>query len=111
MAKIKRTLVLTVDLTGGPDWQITAHQKQLGAWFDKNRAVLPFEGLVILPVPGETKLYWLEGDPESAEDVKTLEEIKDRIKPVMEVALDIKIDKKGLFTDPFKKKKVLPFKR
>jgi hypothetical protein len=111
MAKIKRTLVLTVDLTGGPDWQITAHQNQLAAWLEKNRAILPFEGLIILPVSGETKLYWLEGNPEDVGDVKTLDEIKNRIKPVMEVALDIKIDKKGLFKDPFKKSKVLPFKR
>lgn len=100
MDKTNKTLILTVDLSGAPEWQVIAMQKQMSAWLMKNKTLLPFENLIIFPVVGETKLYWLEG---TIEKIGTLEEIKDRIKPILEIALGLKIDRKKLFADPGKK--------
>lgn len=96
---MKKTLVLTIDLIGAQDWQIKALQLQMSDWLEINRAILPIENLIILPTKGDTRLFWLEGE-HVHKDIKILEEVKDRIKPVLEVALDIKIDKKGLFKVP-----------
>lgn len=95
----KKTLILTIDMQGAPDWQIRALNKQMADWLDANKAVLPAEDLIIFPTTGETRLYWLQGEHNPA-DKKTLEEIKDRIQPVLEVALDIKIDKEKHFKKP-----------
>lgn len=100
MDKTNKTLILTVDLSGAPEWQVLAMQRQMSAWLVKNKTLLPFENLIIFPTVGETRLYWLEG---TADKIKTLEEIKDRIKPILEVALGLKIDKKKVFADPGKK--------
>lgn len=95
----RKTLILAIDLCGGQDWQITALQRQMADWLNINRAILPIENLIILPTQGDMRLFWLEGECVPG-DIKTLEEIRDRIKPVLEVALDIKIDKQGLFKVP-----------
>lgn len=95
----KKTLILAIDMQGAPDWQIRALNKQMADWLEQNKAVLEHENLIILPTTGETRLYWLEGKF-SPEDTKTLDDIKDRIKPVLEVALGIKIDKEKHFTAP-----------
>ena len=92
-----RTLILSVDMQGAPDLQRHALQMQMADWLKVNKTVLPFENLIILPAAGETRLFWLEG---TATDIKTLEEIKDRLQPVLQVALDIKIDKEGLLKRP-----------
>lgn len=96
---MEKTLILAVDFCGAQDWQITALQRQMSDWFTVNKTLLPIENLIILPTKGDTRLFWLEGDG-SPDAIKTLEEIKDRIKPVLEIALEIKIDKKGLFKVP-----------
>lgn len=101
MAKHQKTLILTVDMQGGADWQVKALQQQMADWLETNKTIMPTENLIILPASGPTRLFWLEGEPT---DIKTLEEIKDRIKPILEVALDIKIDKNGLFERPSNKK-------
>jgi hypothetical protein len=96
---MKRTLILTADITGGADWEVKALQMQMADWITANKKLLSFEDLIIMPVRGDTKLYWLEGES-TPEDLKSLEEIKDRLKPVLEIALDIKIDKQKLFKRP-----------
>ena len=99
----KRTLILTIDMKGGSDWQINAMTRQVSDWVRLNKTLLPIEDLIIVPASGETKLYWLEGELDDEDDIKTLDQVKDRIKPVLEVALGIKIDKGKLFKDPLKK--------
>lgn len=99
-----KTLIMTFDLQGAPDWQAKAIQMQLRDWLNKNKNLLPNENLVIMPTKGDTRLFWLEGDPDNIEDIKTLEKIKDKLKPVMEVALGLKIDKEKLFKDPNRRK-------
>lgn len=86
----KKTLLLTID--PGPntaDWMVKAMSLQIADWFKANQTILPAENLVLFPTKGETKLYWLEGDADSVKDKKTLDEIKDRIKPVLEIALGL----------------------
>ena len=100
---MKKNLLLSIDLTSIPSWQITAMQKQMKDWIETNKTLLPFENLIIFPTTGETKLYWLEGELNNPKDIKTLNEIKDRLQPILEVALDIKLNK-GKFTDPYLKK-------
>jgi hypothetical protein len=100
----KKTLILTIDLAGAPDWQRKAMQMQLSDWLQKNKTLLPIEDLVIMPANGETRLFWLEGNADDLKDVKTLEDIKDRIKPIMEIALGIKVDRKKLYKDPNRKR-------
>ena len=101
----KRTLVLALDMQGGSDWQVNAMNRQMSDWITLNKTLLPIEDMIILPTSGETRLYWLEGKIDDDEDIKTLEQIKDRIKPILEIALGIKIDKEKLFKDPLKRHK------
>ena len=98
----KKTLILTIDLSGMPDWYAKACTMQMKDWFNANKIILPIENLIIMPANGPTKLYWLEGE-HNEQDTKTLEQIKDRIQPVLEVALDIKIDKEKKFINPNRK--------
>jgi hypothetical protein len=95
-----KTLILTFDATGMADWHARAVCRQMADWFKTNKAVFNNEHLVILPGTGETRLYWLEGEVSNPDDIKSLQEIKDRIKPVLEVALDIKIDKENRYKVP-----------
>lgn len=99
MAKIQRNLILTIDMQGAQDWQVRAIQAQMADWIKANKAVLSFENLVILPTTGDTRLYWLEGTDDPI-DVTILNEIKDRLEPVLQVALNLKLDKEGLFKRP-----------
>ena len=100
---MKKTLILTVDMQGAEDWQVRALSMQIRDWFKANRTVLPTENLVLLPA-NTTRLFWLEGE-HNPDDIKTLEQIKDRITPVLELALEIKIDKKKQFVDPYRKRR------
>ena len=84
---MKRTLILTIDAQL-PDWQLKARNQQIADWIKTNKSVLPNENLIILPIPGESKLYWLEGE-QTIEDIKTLDQIRDRIKLVLEASLGI----------------------
>jgi hypothetical protein len=98
---MKKTLILTIDMQGAKSWQINALSMQICDWFKANRTLLPNENIIIMPA-NTTKLFWLEGEHNS-DDIKTLEQIKDRITPVLELALEIKIDKKRQFIDPYRK--------
>lgn len=98
---IKKTLILTVEVTSS-EWQTKALSMQIKDWLNANKTIMPIENLIILPANGPTRLYWLEGE-QNAEDIKTLEQIKDRIKPVLECAIDIKIDKEKKFVHPKKR--------
>lgn len=96
-----KTLILAMDSKGAPSWVVNANCKQIVDWFKANKTIMPIENLIILPTDGETRLYWLEGDVENPEDVRTLEEIRDRIKPVLELSLDISVDRAKLYKDPY----------
>lgn len=98
---IKKTLILTVEVAGS-EWQTKALSIQIRDWLNTNKTIMPIEDLIILPASGPTRLFWLEGE-QNTEDIKTLEQIKDRIKPVLECALDIKIDKENKFAHPKKR--------
>lgn len=100
MTNEHKNLVLTVDFGGCPDWQVVALQNQMKDWLEINKSVLDIEKLVILPTVGETKLYWLNG---STNDIKTLEQIRDRIEPVLQVAMNLKLDKEKRFKAPYNK--------
>jgi hypothetical protein len=95
-----KTLVLTFDAAGMADWHARAISRQMADWLKTNKAILNIEHMIILPGTGDTKLYWLEGEVGNPDDIKSLEEIKNRIKPVLEVALEIKIDKVNRYKVP-----------
>jgi len=99
---IMRNLILTIDLKTTEDYLVKAMQAQINDWLTLNKIILPSENLIILPCTGETRLYWLEGEY-NTQDKKSLEEIKDRLEPVLQVALDLKIDKAHRFKDPRKR--------
>lgn len=86
----KKTLILTFDLPNATTWQVKAKHDQLKDWLTVNKILKDHEDLIIMQAPGQTKLYWLEG---TAENVKELEEIKDRITPILEVVLEVKASK------------------
>lgn len=97
----KKTLILAVDVgKNRSDWMVRAMQMQISDWFKQNSTILPSEDVIIMPTSGEMKVYWLEGNPEDIKDVEKIEEIKDRIKPVLEVALGIKSDPNKKFKHP-----------
>jgi hypothetical protein len=98
-----KNLVLAVNLGDAPDWQIKAMTKQMGDWVEVNKELLPFENLIILPTTGDTRLYWLEGVVGSMGDLEALESIKDRLEPILNVALDLKIDREKKYRDPYAK--------
>lgn len=100
--KKKKTLILAVDVgdKNRSDWMVKAMQMQISDWFKRNDTILPSEDVIIMPTPGEMKIYWLEGDPEDVRDIEKIEEIKDRIKPVLEIAMGIKADPDKKFKHP-----------
>ena len=98
-----KNLVLTVNLGGAPDCQINAMVKQMGDWVEANKELLPFENLIILPTTGDTRLYWLEGVVGNISDLGALESIKDKLEPILGVALDLKIDRENKYKDPYAK--------
>jgi hypothetical protein len=103
-----KTLIITIDVTGLPEWHVTAITNQMAAWLDSHKAVLPVENLVILPAKGDTRLYWLEGDPDEIKDIKELEQIKDRIKPILSVFLNVGLKKEqNKFSDALEQLKKL----
>ena len=92
-----KNLILSVDVgTKTADWEVSAMTNQINDYFKKNKSVFKIENVIIFPSKGAMKLFWLEGDPESIEDVKSLEEIRDRLKPVLEVAMGIKRKNPGV---------------
>ena len=97
--KIK-TLILTVQIGNQHDWQIRALQMQINDYFKANCTILPTENVIIMPTKGETRLYWLEGDPEDIKDAKTIEDIIHRVKPVLSVALGIEADPNRVVKHP-----------
>jgi hypothetical protein len=97
---MKKTLILTFDASKMPDWHARAVSMQMADWLKTNKTLLPIEDLIILPATGSTKLYWLEGKLDNKDDIKSLEKIRDKIKPVLEVALEIKIDREKKYKVP-----------
>ncbi|MDP1711943.1 MAG: hypothetical protein Q8K86_05750 [Candidatus Nanopelagicaceae bacterium] len=83
--KIPKTLVLMLRVKGAvANWQISAHMQHMQ---HKLAQILPVDKLILIPViDGSTALYWLEGDQDPA-SLKTLEEVKGKIRPVLQVAL------------------------
>jgi hypothetical protein len=100
-----KTLILAVDIGDkSQDWQVKAMTMQIRDYFAKNRTVLDVENVILFPIKGEMKLFWLEGDPGSPEDMKSLIQIRDRLKPVLEVAMGLKRKNPGVKRLPRKKK-------
>jgi len=97
---MKKTLVATIDATGVPEWTIRALMNQMKAWIDANRRTLPFEDILMMPMDGPSRLYWLEGEHGDPADEKALEEIRDRLKPLLEVALDLRLDRANQYVVP-----------
>ena len=87
---MRRTFILTVDLTKAPEWQVIALQRQMADWLEANPVLSSEDSLIILPAPGDTKLYWLEGE---AKDITELTHVRDRLRPVLEVSLDLKTNR------------------
>jgi hypothetical protein len=97
--KNHRNLVVSLDFGKMPDWAIQAKNRQMADWVHANIKSLPFENLIILPSVGESRLYWLEGKIDDETDLQTIREMKDKLKPVLEIALGITIDSSG-YIDP-----------
>lgn len=102
---MEKTLILTYDASGMPDWEARAISRQMADWLESNKTLFKNENLILLPATGSTRLFWLEGAA-TQEDIKTLDEVKDRITPVLEVALDLKLDKANKYSIPRKYKNV-----
>jgi hypothetical protein len=98
---MKKTLILTVDFQGMPDWHVRAKNMQIGSWFEKNKVLPKDTDIVIIPAQGDTKLYWLEGVINNIKDIKILDDIKEKLKPVLEVSLGLR-PKPADLIDPFK---------
>lgn len=84
---MKKTLILAIDIRGMEPWQVNAKINQISDYYEKHD-VLPSDNLIIFPVNSDMKIYWLEGSPDNLDDIKELEEIKDRLQPVLEAAFD-----------------------
>ena len=91
---MSKTLVLAVDVGNTKnEWEVTAMKMQISDYFKKNK-ILPADDVILFPIKGEMKIFWLEGNPNSLSDVKDLEEIKDKLKPVLGAAMGLWKDKK-----------------
>lgn len=100
-----RTLILAIDLGDAPEYQKVAMQRQMADWVTVNKTLLRFENLIIMPITGETRLYWLEGAIGNENDEKTLIDIKERMLPVLSLALNLSIDKDKKYKVPSSAKK------
>ena len=97
-----KNLLLTIDLGDIPDHQVRAMQMQMSDWMNANKP-LPFKNIIIMPTRGETRLYWLEGEIDNQQDIKDLDSVKDKLEPLLSVALDLKIDRKKKYKNPYTK--------
>ena len=97
-----RNLVITLDFGTIPEWAITAKKRQISDWIEANKGKLPFDNLILLPSQGESKLYWLEGNVKNEKDITEIASLRDKLKPILEVALGLKADS-GEYTNPLKK--------
>jgi len=91
----KRNLIITLDFGNMPEWTVKAKNHQIAAWLDANKGQLPFDNLIILPSVGESKLYWLEGKIDNPVDFIVIKEIRDKLKPVLEIGLGVRVDTTG----------------
>lgn len=99
---IMKNLVITLDFGRAPDWAVRAKQQQIGDWLQANKSQLSFDNIILLPSPGETKLFWLEGKVGDTKDEDEIKRIRDEMKPVLEIALGIKADTEVKYTAPVK---------
>ena len=84
--KHDKTLVLLLNVKGAQaSWQVHAHLRHVMDGL--KRFALPSEQLIIMPVVEQTAFYWLEGDPKDPKDIKTLDQIKDRLQPTLKTTL------------------------
>ena len=90
-----KTLIFAIDVGETKfEWEARAMQMQIADYFQKNKTIPEADNVILFPIKGDMKIFWLEGDPKNLQDVKDLEEIRDKIKPVLEVAMGIKINPK-----------------
>jgi hypothetical protein len=109
---MKKTLILAIDVGDlKNDWEVKAMSMQVSDYFEKNKTILDVENVFLFPIEGDMKLFWLEGDPDSVKDVKDLEKIRDRLEPVLEVALGIKRRNPGVKRISKNKRRIHPKKR
>ena len=86
-----KTLVISIDVGQYKhDWEVSAMCSMIGDYFGANKIFDDDCNVVIWPLKGEMKIFWLEGDPDSLKDIKSINEIKDKVKPVLETSLGIK---------------------
>jgi hypothetical protein len=97
-----KNLVVALDYGRIPEWIVQAKNRQIADWVEANKKALPFDNLIILPSVGESRLYWLEGKVGDITDATILAEMRDKLKPVLEIALGITLDTKG-YISPEKK--------
>jgi hypothetical protein len=85
--KQKKKLVLLINVKGAlASWQISAHMKHL---VEGLKPHLRAYEVIIMPVVDQpTTLYWLDGNADDLCDVKTFDNIKDIIKPVLHDILE-----------------------
>ena len=96
---MKKNLVIALDFGNIPEWAISAKGRQIADWLEANKKELLLDNIIIMPSVGESRLYWLEGDVDSTTDLDTLRGMRDKLKPVLEIALGIKVDTTG-YIDP-----------
>jgi len=98
---MQKSIVITLDFGKIPEWAVRAKMRQLEDWLKVNKGKLPFDDLIIIPAPGDTKLYWLEGKIGDPKDIAEIERIRNEMKPILEIALEVKPNIVG-YIDPLK---------
>jgi len=89
-----KNLVLTINFGNLPTWATKAKCNQFEQWVQANKSELPFENIVLFPdTQGDTKLYWLEGDPQDLKDAKKLDEVKNKLQPILCALVKLSIEK------------------
>jgi len=88
-----KTLVLTFGFGKAPQWAVVAKIKQLSEWLNKHKTELGVDNFLLFQGTTDTKIFWLEGDINDIKDIKSLNDIRDKLKPVL--CAIINLDCKG----------------
>lgn len=91
----KRRFIVTIDVGQyKSDWEVRAMLHMIRDYFYKSGILKDSEDVILWPIKGEHRLYYLDGHHGDITDEKILEEMADRLTPVLSKSLDVKNDKK-----------------
>jgi len=88
-----KNLLITIDFGNIPSFAIIAKSRQLSDWFKQNKAELGIDNVIIMPDAGSTKLYWLDGEIDNIDHRTKLEDVANKLSPILSAAINLKCDK------------------